>query len=285
MEQNAMLKKMKKILCNILAVVGVTACVGTFGACETNSPKVEMQIEFNGKKYTLEYDLSRKITPTTVKHFLSLVENKYYDGMCVHNYDSEAQKLYTGAYVYENEELAFKNGKSYFDTVASYIPKSVWEDPHGQAPTYTLYGEFETNNFTVTNGALKERFGSLVMYYHDQENEDDVYVNRNSDGVTSLRNYEQNSATSEFYLTLSPIVSSNKDYCVFATLDEDSVDTLSSFKSALSDYIEDNYDDDAAQFTNAKYGEIIDNVAGDSEELYDVPVDPIVINYVKILKY
>lgn len=285
-----MFKKMKKIISNALAVLGVVACVGTFGACETNSPKVEMQLQFNGETYTLEYNLSRKITPTTVKHFLSLVENEYYNGMCVHDYDGSddagqaAGKLYTGAYVYENNELALKNGKTYFETVASYIPQSVWTDREQNSPTYTLYGEFEANEFKVESGALKERFGSLVMYYHDREHQDDVYVQRNSDGVPSLRNYEENSATSEFYITLSPVVSSNKDYCVFATLDSKSVDTLSDFKSDLAAYIDENFDGDKDQFVNEEEMHIEDPF-GDFVEDFDVPVEPIVINYIKITKY
>ena len=285
-----MFKKLKKIISNALAVLGVAACVTTFGACETNSPKVEMQIKFNGETYTLEYNLSRKITPSTVKHFLSLVENKYYDGMCVHDYDysddagQAAGKLYTGAYVYKNNTLALKNGKTYFETVASYIPQTVFTDREQNNPTYTLYGEFENNEFQVESGALKERFGSLVMYYHDREHQDDVYVSRNSDSVASLRNYEENSATSEFYITLSPVVSSNKDYCVFATLDEDSVDMLSDFKADLAAYIEDNHDGDKEKFVKEEEMHI-DDPFGDIVEEFDVPVEPIVIEYIKITKY
>ena len=101
-----MKKAMKKILCGALCL---TACLGSafsFSACETSKPEVEMEIEFNGNTYTLEYTLYRKIAPATVNHFIALAENGYYDGLCVHNYTSS--KMYTGAYKYENDNLVYQ---------------------------------------------------------------------------------------------------------------------------------------------------------------------------------
>ena len=269
---------MKRMICSILAIVGVTACTATFSACETSNPEVEMKISFNGKSYTLNYDLYRKITPTTVNHFLALVENGYYDGLCIHDYSTDALK--TGVYTYENEELKYKD---YFATVASYIPQSVWLDKDKTRPTYTLYGEFEDNDFGVENGTLKDSFGALVMCYETKSGDDQVYVARNSGGLAT-RSYEYNSATSQFYISLKTTSASVDDECVFATLDENSKDDLESLQAAITAFVESEYDDED-DFTNDKYGELSDPIDGETEVEYSVPSEPIVIEKITVKKY
>ena len=280
-----MFKKFKRFISATLALTSVCACTATFAACETAHPKVEIKISFNNQTYTLEYELYRNITPATVNHFLALAENKYYDGLCVHDYQSGA--LYTGAYSYENEKLVYKN---YFDTVASYIPQTVWSDKGKTDPTYTLYGEFEANHFSVENGDLPETFGSLVMYYSDKDTEGEVYVKRNQDGELAPRAYEQNSATSQFYISLTESSASNNDYCVFATLKEDSVSVLEDLQTAIADYIKATYgEDEEGDFVTRTDMEIDEDdkvLAGDGSTVhYDVPNEPIVITSVKVKKY
>ncbi len=273
-----MFKKMKRMICSILAIVGVTACTATFSACETSNPEVEMKISFNGKTYTLYYDLYRKITPTTVNHFLALVENGYYDGLCIHDYSSSSLK--TGVYTYENEELKYKD---YFATVENYIPQSVWLDQDKTRPTYTLYGEFEDNEFSVKNGELKQEFGALVMCYESKNDDDQVYIERNSGGVAT-RAYEYNSATSQFYISLETSSSSLDNKAVFATLDENSKDDLESLQAAITAFIASEYDDES-DFTTDKYGEFSDPIDGEKEVEYSVPNTPIVIEKMTVKKY
>ena len=91
-------KPLKKIMCAALAGVSVFASVAMFSSCTTSHPEVEMKLSFNDKSYTLQYKLYRKIAPSTVQHFLELVENGYYDGLCIHNYDAGTSRLYTGGY-------------------------------------------------------------------------------------------------------------------------------------------------------------------------------------------
>lgn len=274
-----MFKNMKKILCNVLAVVGVGACAGTFGACETNEPKVELEISFNGETYTLEYNLFRKITPTTVKHFLALVENEYYNGLCVHDYQA-GEAMYTGGYKYVDSALEYVD---YTQTVKDYIPQSVWSDGEKTVPTYTLYGECKANKFEVTNGALQQRFGALVMYYETNGSNLDAYVERNQGGV-ARRDYEKNSATSMFSITLSATVKNNDNYCVFAMLADNSVEELSALKSAIEDYVETTYDNES-DFVSVKYGDVLDHLLGESEKAYDVPNQPIVIEKATVIRY
>ena len=280
-----MFKNLKRFISAALAITSVCACTATLTACETPHPEVELTLSFNDETYTLEYVLYRDITPSTVNHFLALAENKYYDGLCVHDYSSDA--LYTGAYSYESEKLVYKN---YFEEVASYIPQTVWRDSEKANPTYTLYGEFESNNFSVTNGELSEAFGALVMYYSDKNTEGEVYVQRNQDGKLAPRAYEENSATSQFYISLTGKTSSNNDYCVFATLKDGSVSVLKDLQTAIAEYISDTYGEyEASEFVTETEMEIDTDdemLGGDgSIATYDVPNEPIVVTSVKVKKY
>ena len=280
-----MFKNLKRFISTALAITSVCACTATLTACETPHPEVQITLSFNDETYTLDYVLYRNITPATVNHFLALAENKYYDGLCVHDYQSDA--LYTGAYSYESEKLDYKN---YFEEVKSYIPQTVWFDNEKANPTYTLYGEFEANNFSVENGDLSESFGALVMYYSDKNTEGEVYVQRNQDGKLAPRAYEKNSATSQFFISLEEKTAANKDYCVFATLKESSVSVLEDLQAAIADYITDTYGEDGeSEFVTETDMEIDEDdlmLGGNgSTVFYDVPNEPIVLKSVKVKKY
>lgn len=280
--------KMKRVLCGALALCGVLGCAATMTACETSHPKVEMQIEFNGKTYELEYKLYRKIAPATVEHFLTLAENGYYNGLCVHDYTSE--KWYTGGYTYENDNLVYKK---YYDIVKNYanFPVSVWEDNGKTLPTYTLYGEFYENaDFTVENGALDQTFGSLTMFYTAKDVEQQVVIERHNGEGVALRNYEENSATSLFFISLASEKKTNANYCTFATLDEDSVEKLEALKADVEEYISENYDDESDEvFAPETQVEIDadDAYVGnkDHQEKYNVPQKAIVIKSVEVKKF
>lgn len=239
-----MKKTMKKILCGALSAVSVFGCLATATACETARPKVEMEIEFNGETYTLEYELYRKLAPSTVNQFLWLAGNGYYDGLCVHDYNASSYtRMYTGAYSYSAEnELVYK---PYYDTIKNFenygdFPVSVWMHSDKANPTYTVYGEFADNNFSVKNGNLKETFGSLTMYYFDKDTTAKVYtpyLKEEKEGELAARAYKYNSATSMFFITLSEGTTNNTKYCTFATLEEDSVEVLKEFKEDLDEFI------------------------------------------------
>ena len=238
-----MKKMLKKLTCLTMALTATCACAATFTACETNYPEVKLEIEFDGEVYELEYKLYRTVAPATVNHFLKLVENGYYDGVCVHDYDAWEGTLYTGAYTYsagaDNGGLVYKN---YYDIVKTYenFPHTVWMDENQQTPTYTLYGEFSDNGFAVEKGITDSLFGSLSMYYTNKStSEDKVSVKRNDGKGYSNKQYQYNSATSMFTIELSEDAKSSSAYCTFATLAEDSVDTFKSLKEAIDAYGDD----------------------------------------------
>ncbi len=293
-----MKKTMKKLTCTVLAAMSVFGCAATMSACETSHPEVKMEIAFNGNTYTLEYKLYRKIAPQTVAHFLWLAENDYYNGLAVHDYDASSSRMYTGSYSTNvNSGVAELVYKKYFDEIQGYadidaFPHSVWVNEDKTSPTYTLKGEFENeNHFEVTNGALQETFGSLTMHYEHISNETEaegrVYFLNASDNGTSKRKYQQNHATSAFFISMTSNPKSNSEYCTFATLAEKSEDVLKSLQSAISDYISENYDSED-EFTQSVSVELFEDHAlleTTKTVEYDVPVEPIVINKVEVKKY
>ena len=297
-----MRKTLKKITCGILAAVSVFGCAATLTACETTYPEVQMKIEFNGETYTLEYKLYRELAPQTVKHFLWLANDGYYNNLCVHDYSqNDYLRMYTGAYsVAESEDDA--DGlvyKKYYETIQnsknfSSFPTSVWMEKEKLNPTYTLKGEFEDNNFRVESGDLKETFGSLTMYYYDISEEEaiaesDVYMIRADGKAPSKCDYKYNYTTSMFYISLSNTSVNNKAYCTFATIKGDSKSKLEDLKEALDEYIEERYEGEVEEFTESELVMI-----GEDDPMlktqavrktFSVPKQPIVIKSVKVLKY
>jgi cyclophilin family peptidyl-prolyl cis-trans isomerase len=280
-----MKKLLKKLTCLTMALTATCACAATFTACETDYPEVTLEIEFDGEVYELEYKLYRKVAPSTVNHFLKLVENGYYDGVCVHDYDAASSKLVTGAYTYtagaDNGGLVYKN---YYDIVKTYenFPHTVWADEAQQTPTYTLYGEFSDNGFSVKKGITDNLFGSLSMYYTSKTtSEDKVSVKRADGDGYSNKQYKYNSATSMFAIALSESATTSSAYCTFATLAEDSVDTLKDLKEAIE-----GYEDDLTNDYTVEVDRDDAFVAGHSLTAeYSVPSIAIVIKKATVGKY
>ena len=296
-----MKRTMKKLVSAALAATCIVGSAATFSACTTNHPEVEMQISFNGTTYTLEYKLYRKIAPNTVNHFLALVENGYYNekndqNICIHDYNDD--KWYGGVYEFNanTEEDGGLVYRDYFNIVSAYENKdfvSVWKDSAKTLPTYTLYGEFSENGMTLSKGDfLSQSLGSLSMCYTSKgENADEyeVFAERfDGNGMRSVK-YEKNSATSMFAINITG-TGINKNYATFATLMEDSEEEFNRLKTAVENYIKNNFsDDEDATFTQEveiHYGQG-DPFIEDAEltAVYDVPSKPIIIKSVKVLKY
>ena len=281
-----MKKTLKKIGCTALAVCSLAVSAFGLTSCTTDRPEVQMQLSFNGETYTLEYTLYRKYAPNTVNHFLKLVEKEYYDGLCIHDYLEE--DMYTGAYSYDrnSQEPGYLVYKPYFETVAAYdsFPTSVWTAAAEPEATYYLYGEFETNDFSVANGSFLARdFGALTMYYTDKGNDfyEQVKVKKVSDGKFATKEYKYCSATSRFSISLKNRAY-DPDYCTFATLNNTEV--LEDLLAAIEAHTE-----EAGVFTTGVMVEVDEDDAyvGNEglKEYYSVPESPIVIDFIKVNKY
>ena len=199
--------KVRRIV-SLASVITLGACaLGMFAGCTTKHPEVTITYSFNGKDYSVTYTLSRNDAPKTVQHFIELADAGYYDGMCIHDYTSNA--LYSGGYKLVDGEL---EEVDYFNVVKELesekeitFTQSVWKDKDQSIPLYTVYGEFTGNG--VQNERSREyrhSEGALVMYYTPKvangKGEIDVTVERadggkNNDGnVVQTVHYSTNSA-------------------------------------------------------------------------------------------
>ncbi len=279
---------MKKLLCLGLAATSTFACVATLSACETSHPEVSMTLSFDGEDYELTYKLNRKLTPATVTHFLELVDGKYYDGLCVHDYQDSA--WYTGVYSFnaEEEDQGGLVYKSYLTAAKNLnLTSTVWFDSERTKSTYTLYGEFSSNSFRVENGKIQNGFGALTMRYTDKgsASKESVFVEK-SGGGADMKDYGYNSATSMFSIATSSTATNAGGYCTFAVLKDDkSVDNLEDLQSAVKAYIDELGDkSDFAPTVKVTINEE-DELVGSSETDYAVPVKPIVIKEMKVKKW
>ena len=282
---------MKKVICGVLATTSLAGCVAMATACETNTPEVTLTISFNGETYELDYKLDRRVAPRTVKHFLWLAENNYYDGLCVHDYADD--KMYTGGYTYT--EAGDLEAKDYYAFVEGKVaekkdfPVSVWAEKEGEEALYTLAGEFKDANFVVSSGYTRQSYGSLTMYYTAKTTDEQVGVEYLSkgDGSRAWREYKYNSATSLFYISLTN-TSADSAYCTFATLEDSSKETLEGLEDALEAYIDENYGDEGDSFTASKTETVNEDDPIENKKstvTYDVPKSPIVIESIVVKKY
>lgn len=283
---------MKKIICGVLATTSLAGCVAMATACETNTPEVTLTLSFNGETYELGYELDRRVAPRTVKHFLWLAEKGYYNGLCVHDY-KDGEKMYTGGYTYT--EAGDLKARDYYGFVDEKIaekndfPVSVWAEKEGDEALYTLAGEFKDANFVVSSGYTRQSYGSLTMYYTAKTTDTQVGVEYLSkgDGSRAWRDYEYNSATSLFYISLTN-TSASSAYCTFATLKDSSKETLEAFEEALEDYIDEYYGDKEDSFTESKTQTVnLDDPIENKKSTvsYDVPKEAIVVESVVVKNY
>ena len=303
----------KSALAAVLALtVGFTV---TASACtiETSRPRAKITFSFNEKDYDIEYDLYRNMYPQTVRHFIELADNGFYDNTVIHDYS--ANDWFTGGYEYDAEAYSSAiNGDS--GTVAEYFGDKSKENAY-----YTLYndgkltpsvysrmsiddknnntvekenalptlmGEFRNNiKQEIVNGQLTAETGSLKMFYFSKKTKAHVYVTPTSDQIIEA-SYKYNCATSLFSVQVGENTNYGaSDYCVFGKVCNK--DSLTSFVKAVTDYFTDAYG--TSDTVSASVS--VDNLEQFSKEPQDKGIDvtfklakkAIVIKKVEITKY
>lgn len=274
--------------------------------CSNAHPEAQITISFDEQDYVLNYKLYRNMYPQTVQHFIELTENGFYDGTIIHNYQSNY--LYGGGYDYEVEgmtyEEAYQEGEAsmrdYYDAASKEEEYATLADPaKGKItpsvyttiddgkyvnPLNTLIGEFTSNQHKIDNGALKQTYGCLTMYYTDKKSDavknKRVYLDKYGSAFGVQGDYTYNSATSLFriYTSNPQTPSSLSAYCIFGTLKNTSA--LDNLKSAIS----------SKSVTSTQVKIYVDNKdeflgANSNEATYSMASKPIVIKSVKITKY
>lgn len=312
-------KKIGRIAC-VSALACIAGATAAFSACtiETKHPRAKITIEFNEKTYEIEYQLYRNMYPQTVKHFIQLADEGFYDNTIIHNYTTN--DWYGGGFKYSAEDYTSAYAttgtlKEYFlensleeayynlfteEKLTPSVYKSAEFDDNGKAKGTdalpTLIGEFANNDHTVEKGALTSAFGALKMYYTsgktyggEKTSKDKVWVENTTDHFAFERDYALNSATSLFTIqagTSSALTDSA--YCTFGILKDGSGDVLNDLKDAISTYISDNLGGTSSSFyksvevTVDKYEQFADK---GTDVTYRASVLPIVIKTVKITKY
>ncbi len=304
----------------VAAVVGVTAALSGC-TIETGRPRARITVEFNGTEYVIDFELYRDMYPQTVRHFIELADEGFYDDTVIHDYTSN--DIYGGGYKYDQEKYEESIGggspEDYLDDSEIYleddyyalatredspITPSVFDDagytyddegnmlPEEGDALPTLYGEFSENGHTVENGQRGAEYGSLKMYYSEKVISDtagaQVLVRTGLD-ETLLREYQYNSATSLFAIQTSASTALDADeYATFGyLLNDDAEAVLDSLMDAVDDYIDEEYNSSSDFTVNA--GTEIDRFEQVAEQAtaadFDLPKLAIRIRSVEITRY
>ena len=317
--------KIKKLL-TCLALSATVACMtATAAGCsaETDHPEVSITYEFNGKSYVIEYTLYRNMYPNTVRHFIELTENKFYNNTVIH--DMKTNDWFGGAYSYNKgvyEERASgedegamsdyfshydpdsgvsisKEGEYYDLFNAGKLSTTVYSNIIYDGMTQkidklykmpTLIGEFSDNQHIIEKGALTAEYGCLKMYYSAKETKQKVYITPTSDQI-AFSDYSKNCATYVFGMqvgTTSTYVASK--YCVFATVKDSS--KVEALVSAVTSYNNEKYGTSVSSHyieasVDVDQFEDFSDVEADKyiEETFRAPKTAIVIKSVKVISY
>ncbi len=306
------MKKSHRIMTIAAAAIFSVASLAAFTGCETSEPEISIYYEFNGEEYRVDYVLSRKGAPQTVRHFIELAETGYYSDTIIHNYDSDGTFLYGGGYTWNSEAGDFDARlveKDYWTTLREYeeandytYTQSVY-DLDGN-PLYTVYGEFSDNGCEDNSRKFNHSYtlspGALVMYYTEKGTDTTRVSVQRSDGGSNNSGsalqtgnyYKYNSATSMFYTWTGTGSRSDLDetYCVFGHAKDFS--QIQALLDAITQYTTDNLSGEEESFTEEvtvtnvnQYDPI--EVVRESRipATYNVPVEPIYIRSVEVTKY
>ena len=314
-----MIKNILKKLFLGITLAGVTTFTALASACsvETDHPTAKITIEFNSETYELEYTLYRNMYPNTVRHFIELADNGFYEDMLVHNYGT--QDWYTGGYTYnpqlfssastteafaqyiedtskESQYMSLFNAKKLTPTVYSRLGYNASTDTEvidAQYALPTLIGEFYNNiSQEIENGALKADYGSIKMYYYQKSSKQKVYVTPTTDQII-WGDYENNCATSIFSLQTTSGTSLSADqYCVFGKITN--VTVLDQLLDDVSNYLSGTYGSSLTSDQTYSVSAVVDtDVEVFSNENSDKGIQttfrltkkPIIVRSVKITAY
>lgn len=283
--------------------IAATMLVGScsllaFAGCDTKYPEVTITYEFNGKKYEVDYVLTRNGAPQTVQHFLELADAGFYDDTVIHDYQDGGLYIHGGGYTLDEdgelEEIDYWTKVKELESAKNMtFTQTVFRGAERE-PLYTLRGEFSANGVTKNNKSYyHNQKGTLVMYYMDKgQNSDSTRVSTLQNDGKDYREqelYSYNSATSMFYTYTSSISNSKLDaqYCAFGRTKD--YEQLEALISAVNEVSEARDSENPFIITKAMtlnqhdpFTEVRD---AKIQTEYNVPDIPIIIKSVKVKKY
>lgn len=308
-----MFKKLVKKLALAATLVCMATTVVATAACniETKHPKVKITVEFNKETFELNYTLYRNMYPNTVRHFIELAENGFYNDMLIHDY--RTSDWLSGGFEYNAAEYtaaaainAYADYLEEHSLESSYmglfeagkLTPTVYSDSEydnggkqlliRDSALPTLVGEFYNNiKQEIKKGSLSAEQGTLKMYYYSKETTNKVHVTP-SDEIIWNADYKTNCATSVFAMQVGSSSSIGaSDYCVFGKMD--STTALISLINAVSNYYVDN-DATSISVNDVNVDNIVEIFSSEAadrgiEEDFTLPALPIIIKSVKVTKY
>lgn len=316
-----MSKKLKyAVITFALALIVAFSAAASACTIKTKHPRAKITIEFNSKTYDIEYTLYRNMYPQTVKHFIELADEGFYDNMIVHNYTST--NWFTGAFAYNAEgdySAAFSAGSSnvreylenntkepeYYNLFnAGKLSPSVYKklsyDKNGKETVSaedalpTLIGEFSSNDHKIKQNPVTADLGVLKMFYYGKGDTNQKVAIENSFGQLLEHDYKYNCATSVFAIQVSSNdgAYNESNYCTFARLRNDkATDRLNSLIEAIEDYIADELESTNNDFTRSVSVTVdtLDAFADEGgqaiETTFTTTQKPLIVKSVKITKY
>lgn len=310
-----MFKKLIKrfiIAATLVCMAGTVAATATACNIETDHPQVRISVEFNNRTYDLEYVLYRNMYPNTVRHFIELTENGYYNNTMIHDY--RTNDWFSGGYAYdagayeaatlvnayadylEGHSLEqkymdlFNGGKltpTVFATFSEFDKDNQVVDKDSALPT--LVGEFSANKSPeILKGALTAEQGTLKMYYYEKQSTGKLNVLFNDD-FTYSRDYKYNCATSIFSMQVGSGSSYGaQNYCVFGKME--STAALNDLIEAVEDYYDSDSGANSVTVDNVKVDSLVEVYSTETEdkgieESFVLPALPIVIKTIYVTKY
>lgn len=192
---------MKKNLKNILMIIAIIAVIGLIGwICygyyqkanyKQEKPIVTMEVQDMG---TIKIELYPDIAPNTVKNFIALANNGFYNGLTFH-------RVIKDFMVQGGDPNGDGTGSATLSAIDSDITPGSEEDKE-----YSIKGEFNKNG--VENNLKCER-GVLAMARSDY-----------SSLSSSLAEAGYNSACSQFFIVTKTTSSLNGNYAAFGRVIE-----------------------------------------------------------------
>ncbi|MCM1545928.1 MAG: peptidylprolyl isomerase [Clostridiales bacterium] len=297
------LKRLGRLMCTLALAGAAFAVSTTMAGCNNGHAEAKITIEYDGVSYVLEYTMYRNMYPQTVRHFIELADNKFYDDTIIHDY--QTSNWYGGGYSYLNgdveaDEISYRQSYEtdslleYLDAASKYDEYFALADPAKGKITPSVYesisegkyvnayrtliGEFSSNNHKIDNGALKNSYGALKFYYTSisgDEGKKHMYLDKEGSPFGVQGEYRYNSATSLFSIQTGTSTSSDSTHCIFATLNN--TDTLRTLRTAVNkDY---NYEDVSVYVNDELLG------TNKVQATYRIKEKPIIVKSVRITKY
>ena len=153
----------------VAAVVGVTAALSGC-TIETGRPRARITVEFNGTEYVIDFELYRDMYPQTVRHFIELADEGFYDDTVIHDYTSN--DIYGGGYKYDQEK--------YEESIGGGSPEDYLDD--SEIYLEDDYYALATREDSPITPSVFDDAG----YTYDDEGEDAVLVPKEGEALPTL---------------------------------------------------------------------------------------------------